>query len=147
MKENTIALIPAQGYCPEEKQSIKVLQWLKYIEFKDHISIQHARNGGEKKVGDYKLDGFYESETEPVAFEFHGCFWHGCPKCYSRSTVNTVNKRTMEELYQATLTKQKYLEDKGFIYKCIWECEWEKLVNVTPGLEDFVSHVKVEKQL
>ena len=37
--------------------------------------IQHKRNGGEKTVGRYSLDG-YDEETH-TAYEFHGCFWHG----------------------------------------------------------------------
>ena len=148
LQENTIALIPAQGYCPEQKQSLKALQWLKYLESKENISIQHAYNGGEKQVGNYKLDGFYETEDgNKVALEFHGDFWHGCTTCYSRDTVNTVNKKTMEELYQSTITKQQYLESEGFIYRCIWECEWERLVRESPELQQFVSKLEIEKPL
>jgi hypothetical protein len=33
------------------------------------------RNGGEKTVGPYSLDG-YDEETH-TAYKFHGCFWHG----------------------------------------------------------------------
>jgi len=33
--------------------------------------IQHARNGGEKKIGNYKLDGYIEESA--VALEFYGC--------------------------------------------------------------------------
>ncbi len=39
------------------------------------IYIQHARNGGEKSVDLYLLDGYHE-ETH-TAYEVHGCFWHG----------------------------------------------------------------------
>ena len=50
LQENTIALIPVQGYCPDQKQSRKALQWLRYVEHRDNITIQHAFNGGEKEV-------------------------------------------------------------------------------------------------
>ena len=99
-------------------------------------------------MGNYKLDGFYETENgDKVALEFHGDFWHGCTTCYSRGTVNTVNKKTMEELYQSTITKQQYLEGEGFIYRCIWKCEWEKLVRESLNLQQFVSKIKSEKPL
>ena len=47
---------------------------------RNEIYIQHARNGGEKRVGQYLLDGYHE-ETH-TAYEAHGCFWHG--KCLNK---------------------------------------------------------------
>ena len=47
--------------------------------------IQHARNGGEVEVTvlngkKFKLDGYcYGTNT---AYEFYGCYYHGCPYCY-----------------------------------------------------------------
>ena len=41
----------------------------------EEIDIEHARNGGEKRVGKYSLDGFCEERN--TAYEFQGCFWHG----------------------------------------------------------------------
>ena len=39
------------------------------------IHIEHVRNGGEKRVGKYSLDGYCEEYH--TAYEFQGCFWHG----------------------------------------------------------------------
>ena len=75
LEEDTIAIIPPHGYCPEHKQSILARKWLSYTAEKDEIYIQHAHNGGEKRVGRYLLDGYHE-ETN-TAYEVHGCFWHG----------------------------------------------------------------------
>ena len=80
LEADTIGLIPAQGYCPEEKHSIKALQWLQFIAQAEHQRVQHARNGGELKIGSYKVDGYYETEQERVVLEYHGCFYHGCPR-------------------------------------------------------------------
>ena len=57
------------------KQSNVAVKWLSYISEKEDLCIQHARNGGEKRFGDYSLDGYCE-ETQTV-YEFQGCFWHG----------------------------------------------------------------------
>lgn len=78
-------------------------QWLSYLAHTKSIYIQHGRNAGEKEIGPYKVDGYYETEKgERVGPEFHGCFWHVCPTCYSRSTVNSVTDQTMQELYDRT---------------------------------------------
>ena len=57
------------------KQSNVAVTWLSYISEKEDLYIQHVRNGGEKRVGHYSLDGYCE-ETN-TAYEFQVCFWHG----------------------------------------------------------------------
>ena len=75
LPKDTIAVIPPMGYAPETKQSLIAYKLLSYLSEKNDVYIQHARDGGEKRVGRYLLDGYCE-ETH-TAFEFHGCFWHG----------------------------------------------------------------------
>ena len=74
LEKDTIALLP-QHQQLKRKQSHEALQWLSYTAEKEEIRIQHARNGGEKRVGNYCLDGYCE-ETH-TAYEYQGCYWHG----------------------------------------------------------------------
>ena len=74
LEKDTIALLP-QHQQLKRKQSHEALQWLTYTAEKEEIRIQHARNGGEKRVGNYYLDGYCE-ETH-TAYEYQGCYWHG----------------------------------------------------------------------
>ena len=74
LRKDTIALLP-QHQQFKRKQSHEALQWLSYMAEKEEIRIQHARNGGEKRVGNYYLDGYCE-ETH-TAYEYQGCYWHG----------------------------------------------------------------------
>ena len=62
-----------QCYCPDGKQSVMALKWLSYTAEKNEIYIQHIRNAGEKRVGNYLLNGYHEQTN--TAYEFH--FWHG----------------------------------------------------------------------
>ena len=57
------------------KQSNVAVKWLSYEMERNGIHIQHVRNGGEKRVGKYSLDGYCEEYH--TAYEFQGCFWHG----------------------------------------------------------------------
>ena len=57
------------------KQSNMAIKWLSYEMESEDIYIQHVRNGGEKRIGKYSLDGYCEEYN--AAYEFQGCFWHG----------------------------------------------------------------------
>ena len=78
LQKDTIALLP-QHQQLKRKQSHEALQWLSYTAEKEGIRIQHDRNGGEKRVGNYYLDGYCE-ETH-TAYEYQGCYWHGKVFC------------------------------------------------------------------
>ncbi len=69
LKPETIALIPPGGYHREEIQSNMALKWLMYISESQNIEIQHARNGGEKRISSYKVDGW--DEANQTVYEFH----------------------------------------------------------------------------
>ena len=74
MKKDTIAVFNNDRQW-KIKQSNVAVTWLSYISEKEDLYIKHVRNGGEKRVESYSLDGYCE-ETN-TAYEFQGCFWHG----------------------------------------------------------------------
>ena len=96
---------------------------------------------GEKQVGNYRLDGFHE-EMNP-AYEVHGCLWHGCIKCVSRDTVNTVNGKTMYELYEATLEKTRYLKSLNFNVIEIWECQIKQQLESNAEMRAYFENFSV----
>ena len=143
LKKDTIAVFQHDRQL-KTKQSNMAVKWLSYEIERNDIHIQHVRNGGEKRVGRYSLDGYCEERN--TAYEFQGCFWHGklckvilkiekililfpcigCPKCYTRETVNPVNGKTMEQLYGDTFKKVRHLKDQDFNVIEKWECELVK---------------------
>ena len=74
LKKDTIAIFNNDRQW-KIKQSNVAVTWLSYISEKEDLYINHVRNGGEKRVEPYSLDGYCE-ETN-TAYEFQGCFWHG----------------------------------------------------------------------
>lgn len=52
---------PASGYSnSHSRHSVKAIMWLEYVALKTGKLIRHARNGGEKKILNYYLDGYDE---------------------------------------------------------------------------------------
>ena len=98
MKENSIGLIPENGYSPSQNTSKKARQWLKYTSETLKIFIHHAMNSKEFTIGNFSVDGVCH-ETKQI-FEFHGCHWHGCPCCYTPETYSNIKKNTMKEIHK-----------------------------------------------
>jgi hypothetical protein len=91
--------------CNESNFSKEQIKWLTFIEKKENIKIQHAKNDGEYKIPKtkYKADG-YCKETNTI-YEYHGDYWHGNPTIFNPNDINKkVNKR-FGELYENTLKK------------------------------------------
>ena len=74
LQKDTIAVF-SDARQLKTKQSAEAIKWLSYTAEKEDIHIQHVKNGGEKRVGNYSLDGYCE-ETH-TAYEYQGCYWHG----------------------------------------------------------------------
>ena len=68
MPQETIALIPPQGYSPKHNQSVKAMGWLKWLASSKGIDIRHALNGGEVRIGNYLVDGLHKN----TVYEFYG---------------------------------------------------------------------------
>ena len=141
LKKDTIAIFNNDRQW-KIKQSNVAVTWLSYISEKEDLYIKHVRNGGEKRVEPYSLDGYCE-ETN-TAYEFQGCFWHGCPECFKdRDTVNPISQKTMEELYMNTKKKVKFLKDQGFRVVEKWGCELEKELKDDEEMKQFFDQNKI----
>ena len=128
---NTIAVEPLGGWRgANANQSLKALQCLYYQEHQiprqgaSADLIRHVCNGGKQSlrtiVDSYFVDG-YDPLIRTV-YEFHGCLYHGCPRCYPsrRAKHYAVPERSVEELYQATLCKRMALLRAGYTVIEMW---------------------------
>ncbi|XP_046391618.1 uncharacterized protein LOC124159751 [Ischnura elegans] len=141
LRNDEIAIIPPGGYRCGDRQSREAILWLLAEERKRNISIQHAANGREIKKWGKKVDGFYEEGNE--IFEFHGCFFHGCPRCYHNRHEPILNNRaeTMQSRFETTEKKMKFFTDRGCKVTQKWECEFRSEVDRDIELKTFLmSH-------
>ena len=137
LKENTIAIIPANGYHNEERQSEIGLKWLKYVEKTRGLSLIYKGTKGEKRVGKYRVDG-YDPDNN-VVFEFLGSYWHGDPKIYSSEAMNKTVGKSMDQLYTETMARINYIRAQGYAVEYIWESEFLS----DPDAADFIKTCEV----
>ena len=92
---------------PQQAQSFgqMAVQWLTWEAAKNGCAIRHQVNGREKRIGKLPVDGWCP-ETR-TAYQFHGCFFHGCPKCYDQNETNSMNGKTMATLLEKTRCKHR----------------------------------------
>ena len=113
------------------RTSLAALEWLEY-ENREYLNwtiptrIQHAFNGrGEKKIGNYHLDGFVEWETSDghvwIGYEFMGCRFHQCPFNCGTTCLQT------DEEYEKEQDRIAFLHRNLTRLVVIYECEWVKL--------------------
>ena len=112
------------GFRPQQAQPYgqMAVQWLTWESHRTGYSIRHQANGREKRIGKLPVDGWC-AETR-TAYQFHGCFWHGCPKCHQREETNPKNNKTMAELLANTKTHTAYLRRHVKVFE-MWECAWK----------------------
>ena len=133
---------PASAYehafYPEQTCSFVAIKWLEW-EAKNR-GIHHARcgHGGERKILGARVDGYHQ-ESKTV-FQFHGCLWHGCEKCYPEERQKPVQQKTRQgkviprldiekkpmnrkTAYELTLQRTQSLRKEGYRVVEKWEHE------------------------
>lgn len=140
IEDNVIGMVPVYGYVNTQNSSKSAIQWLDFISFKENIDIQHAGNGyGEKKIGNISVDGFC-SETNTV-FQFLGCFFHGCPRCYpDDDMINPLNGEYMWVLKAKVRKTEAKIKNLGLNYREIWEHNFENQKKTCSELKDFLKN-------
>ena len=152
MPTEKIAVEPVRGWRPKHNQSHAALKWLYWEEKKLAKSsllprIAHKVNKGERALTygrrKFLVDG-YDEQTRTV-YEFQGCFFHGCLKCFPNRTMRHslhLNK-TMYDVREETRAKINKLTTLGFRVQEMWECEWNQMINNNPQLKQFVDKLDI----
>ena len=101
---------------------------MKYLSNNFNINIRHKGNeDGEFKIGQFFVDGIdFDNKT---IFEFHGCWHHACPKCFSETTFNQSRGLIFKSIYIKHKDRIKCIKEKMPEFKLveIWEHEWDAM--------------------
>ena len=141
LQSNTIKYVgrPKRG-----NYSLVSIEWMEHLMASNNIFIQHSENNEEYEVtlskpsGDLyrkKVDG-YDRNSNTV-YEFLGCFYHSCKKCYQQDSVhplksdlyNKEKRITHGQVYATTMRVLEDIKNAGYNLVVIWECDWKRLKN------------------
>ena len=118
MPEDTTGVVDTKPKV--ENHSKKSITWLKFLQHKLNVDVRHALNGGEVNLPDIgKVDGFCDENN--TLYEFQGCYWHGCTKCFSGHVVNKHNRLDMRYLRDQTSRKNALIRREYSLVE-MWEC-------------------------
>ena len=119
------------GFRPQQAQPYgqMAIQWLTRESDRTGCTIRHQGNGREKRVGKLLVDGWCAKTR--TAYQFHGCYFHGCPKCYDHEETNTLNGKTMGTLLADTKKHTTYLRRHVKVVE-MWECQWKRESKALP---------------
>ena len=59
--------------------------WIDWIAHECNIEIESAFYGGDKRIGKYKVDGYWQEQNK--VFEFHGDYWHAHQSMFPDETA------------------------------------------------------------
>ena len=125
MPENSIGILPNNGYRCLDKTSFPACLWLEWVErrerkygkeqrqsievFKSGVISNDKAKEGEQRLGPCKVDGllvYKDDETgsgnshRAKVLKFLGCYHHGCPQCYpDRLEKNKKRETSMGDLH------------------------------------------------
>ena len=123
-----------KAFYPKHQASKESIRWLEYVAKRWKIRIHHAMSGrrGERWIERAPVDGY--NPEKKIVFQYHGCYWHGCPKCYpyDRDRIIDRDDKTREDLFKATKRRTGYLRKAGYRVVEPWACKVGEIFNELP---------------
>lgn len=116
--------------CTSSGYSKLAIRWIEQeTKLRRLKNVWHAENGGEFLIPEtrFSADG-YHAQTKTI-FEFYGDRFHGNPKVYRRSDrPHPFTDKTANELYKATMRRERRLRALGYTVISIWESEYRRTI-------------------
>ena len=143
MIPDSIVSEPTQGWRNCIDHSNVALEWLTWCDHRQPQDIQHAGNAGEYCIPGTKflVDGF--DFTTNTVYEFQGCFFHGCPRCYPNRHKKHVRHcdRSVQDVYETTQQKINLLQSRGYHVVEVWGCERKRLKEISSEIQTFLDNL------
>jgi hypothetical protein len=135
LKTGQLAVVPEKGYDRMQNQSEIAIKFLTWYEKQHNVKLRTAlSDNGEKKIGPYSLDGYIE-ETH-TGIEIHGCYFHGCEKCFPDDQIILADGKTAGIIRQRDKERLAILRMQLEI-KVYWCCEIDEMLKQSKEMKEF----------
>ena len=116
--------------------------------------IEHAGRCRERRLPEVGVvvDGYSPPRDEEnhrgLVLQIHGCFWHGCRRCYriNRNEVLTTSD-SMNDRFERILAVSKKIKNSNYELVEKWECDFQYEVTQNTELQRFIEGSKNDQKL
>ena len=91
----------------------------------------------QRKIDCFSVDGFCCHCN--TVFEAMGCFYHFCPCQELRSSLTEEDIQRGSKKRELDALRRHYIQEKGFKFVEMWECEWWKLYKTTNTVKQHIG--------
>nr|CAD2176274.1 unnamed protein product [Meloidogyne enterolobii] len=128
LKEHHLGLVPERDYDNTDNQSKLALKFLNWYATENNVNIQTAySDGGEKKIGSYRVDGWIEGQH--LAIEVNGCAWHGCSRCYPHDNTILPNGKSAGKQRELDKKRMDFIKQQNINIEVYWECDIKNMLS------------------
>lgn len=126
------------------------IKYLKYLEHRDNVVIQHAWSpSGEFCMpgSRIKFDGYIQSQS--LCIDILGCWFHGCETCLKTKRLVGKNMACVnfQTRYYETCARSDRIKKAGYKHIQIWEHEIHYLLKTNPSMKTFFDNCNVVSRL
>uniref|UniRef100_A0A914HP88 DNA-directed DNA polymerase n=1 Tax=Globodera rostochiensis TaxID=31243 RepID=A0A914HP88_GLORO len=122
-----LAIVPERGYDNAQNQSLLALRFFRWYAEENDVQVQTAHSpGGEKRVANYSLDGWIETEQRGI--EVNGCVWHACKQCYPMDNQMLPSGKTAGQVREKDEKRLEFLRSQIPRVDVFWECEIHRML-------------------
>uniref|UniRef100_A0A914HIJ6 DNA-directed DNA polymerase n=1 Tax=Globodera rostochiensis TaxID=31243 RepID=A0A914HIJ6_GLORO len=154
LPHNRLVNSPEGGYLRGRRASAESQRYIRFFEL-EHPGAQvqcASWSVGEAQIEDtgYRVDGLWRRQPplRPLAIEWLGCYYHGCPVCFLDRHQRLAAGRTAEDLYESTVRRLWELEHlHGCELHVVWACAWKEQLRHDSALKRRYEAVFVSRPL
>jgi G:T-mismatch repair DNA endonuclease (very short patch repair protein) len=100
-------------------------------------------------MGDNLIDGM--DDKNKTIYEFHGCFYHGCTKCFDGGSWNKLKSETFSTTYSKHLNRQKKIQqfavNENMKLIEMWECDFDLMCKSNKKLNQQINNNSIQLRL
>lgn len=137
-----LGVVPHNGYDTCDSQSTLALKYFKWYSETYDVELQTAHNGGERTIGKYQLDAYYETKNgDKIGIECKGCVFHAhkCRFPDDNQLIKPVGK-TAGWIRERDAHREQFLQRHLTRLDIIYECEINEMLKKDKNMKSMFDN-------